>query len=322
MTFPKITPGSTSTSAVTRSLVRGIITRPHHHPLHALQQLTPMSSGGSNASGHSGTPVHLRPTGIAAQGSPVRSPSPAPSTATIQRIIQANTIDVDALFNGSIKEELAEMAKTTLAEIAKGEDTAHKICAEDYQALKTMAAWCYQGTSPLGLQTRGTKLAMAYYLKGSKFEDVAEWMGECAGKEDDRIPIKEEEDKEKQREETPYRPTTPSDDGNQSNSPIADVQTMPFDHPGQGFFLFEPPNPLHYGVINRKTRQYCKYVRYNFTGPDPVVQGCDGPGEELHQTRIIAKPDREDPNFENDQKPMDDDLAIFFPWHKGRSDID
>ena len=222
------------------------------------------------------------------------------------------------------------MAQATLKKIASGEDKEYEVSAKDYDALKRMAAWAYNGEDILKQQTPGTMLAMAHYLQDTEYGDIAEVLGaDVMGEQGLRHPGKdqaeeaaaEEEEAPESKEERTYRPATPSD-GELSDSPIADPRTLPFDHPGEDFFLFDPTNPLHYGIINKQTGQYCKYVRYLFNCPDPTVQGCEEKGGVITQTRIIAKRSKDDPNFEDDQKPKDDNLAIFYPWHLGRNDVD
>ena len=110
-------------------------------------------------------------------------------------------------------------------------------------------------------------LAMAHYLRNTEYSNITEVLGtDAMGKQGLQYPEenKAEEEEEKgeapeSKEEHTYRPATPSN-GELSNSPIADPKMLPFNHPGEDFFLFNPTNPLHYRVINKQTGQYCKYI--------------------------------------------------------------
>ena len=132
----------------------------------------------------------------------------------------------------------------------------------------------------------------------------------------------EEETGQEDKENQSYRPCSPSSDGDSSDRPIIDISTLPFDHPGDGYILFDPKNPQHYGVVNRQSGGYHKYVRYDFSGPDPMAYGCDGKDMPILQIRLTARPAKTLPNCLDDQQPLDDDFAIFYPWHNRRGDID
>ena len=90
--------------------------------------------------------------------------------------------------------------------------------------------------------------------------------------------------------------------------------------PGPPFFHFDPSNPLHYGVKNTSTSDYCHYITYNFTVPNLVAQGCNYKGGLIYTTRIIAS---RDPNFYEDANySPDDTLAVFYPWQETKAKVD
>ena len=112
------------------------------------------------------------------------------------------------------------MAQATLKNIANGGDTGYEVSAEDYDALKRMAAWAYNGEDILKQQTPGTMLAMAHYLQDTEYGDIAEVLGaDVMGEQGLRHPGKdqaeeaaaEEEEAPESKEERTYRPATPSD---------------------------------------------------------------------------------------------------------------
>jgi hypothetical protein len=60
-----------------------------------------------------------------------------------------------------------------------------------------------------------------------------------------------------------------------------------------------------------------RWVCYNLSGPNPLIEGTNGPGEDIYACDLHAAP-QPCPNFDKAKGFQDDRLQIFYPTSKSR----
>jgi len=95
----------------------------------------------------------------------------------------------------------------------------------------------------------------------------------------------------------------------------SDKENTDNNHPGEGWFVYDPNDPEHYVIATEKGNAIhaAKYIRYTMTDDGAFVEGCNEKGGEVFRKPLQARSEDARPNLIDNGQIRDDRLYSLAP---------